>query len=267
MRVVSSGDHEGDEAKSPRSRQLPTSEPSSGFPAGRRSVSTRGSLFSILNFQFSILFLLLVSCRPACQYPDDKFWAHGATGVGLGRNAEELFGGRMEVDINYSDYRDSLFLGHDLCDTAKGLTLDAWLDSLRHPADNWYWLDLKNLTPANAPRVAHRLCCAARRHGILSRAMVESQNDTALRTLRDSGLHVILWVDNPWWSGVSEEQWLENTRRQVQRLHPDAFPRENIHIWDTPRDDNDTNCAHSLMIAAHPAVKVVLVDYSSPPEP
>lgn len=228
---------------------------------------------------YTLLLLLLVSCRPACQYPDDKFWAHGATGVGLGRNAEELFGGRMEVDINYSDYRDSLFLGHDLCDTAKGLTLDAWLDSLRHPADNWYWLDLKNLTTANAPRVAHRLCCAARRHGILSRAMVESQNDTALRTLRDSGLHVILWVDNPWWSGVSEEQWLENTRRQVQRLHPDAlsgdyhnyprlpdaFPRENIHIWDTPRDDNDTNRAHSLMIAAHPAVKVVLVDYSNPP--
>lgn len=83
---------------------------------------------------YTLLLLLLVSCRPACQYPDDKFWAHGATGVGLGRNAEELFGGRMEVDINYSDYRDSLFLGHDLCDTAKGLTLDAWLDSLRHPA-------------------------------------------------------------------------------------------------------------------------------------
>ncbi|MBP5541528.1 MAG: endonuclease domain-containing protein [Bacteroidales bacterium] len=32
MRVVSSGDHEGDEAKSPRSRQLLSSEPSSCYP-------------------------------------------------------------------------------------------------------------------------------------------------------------------------------------------------------------------------------------------
>ena len=40
MRVVSSGDHEGDEAKSPRSRQLLSTEPSSCFSAGRRSVST-----------------------------------------------------------------------------------------------------------------------------------------------------------------------------------------------------------------------------------
>ncbi|MBP5541447.1 MAG: hypothetical protein J6X88_07330 [Bacteroidales bacterium] len=34
MRVVSSGDHEGNEVKSPRSRQLLSSEPSSCFPGG-----------------------------------------------------------------------------------------------------------------------------------------------------------------------------------------------------------------------------------------
>ena len=228
----------------------------------------------LLSLSFS-LSSLLSSCRPDYPYPDDKFWAHGATGVWLGRNAENFFGGRMEVDINYSDYRDSLFLGHDLCDTLKGLTLDAWLDSLRHPADNWYWLDLKNLTTDNAPRVAHRLCCTARRHGTLRRFMVESQNDTALRTLKDSGLYVILWVDNPWWSGISEEAWLARVKEQVKSLQPDAlsgdyhnyprlpdaFPRHNIHIWDTPREYNDTNVAHSRMIAHHPSVKVVLVDY------
>ena len=109
--------------------------------------------------------------------------------------------------------------------------------------------------------------------------MVESQNDTALQTLKDSGLHVILWVDNPWWSGVTEEAWLARVNEQVRRLHPDAlsgdyhnfprlpdaFPDRNIHIWDTPRDLNDTNVAHSLVIARHPAVKVVLVDYPEPP--
>lgn len=232
----------------------------------------------LLSLSFS-LSSLLSSCRPDYPYPDDKFWAHGATGVWLGRNAETVFGGRMEVDINYSDYRDSLFLGHDLCDTLKGLTLDAWLDSLRHPADNWYWLDLKNLTPDNAPRVAHRLCCAARRYGTFRRFMVESQNDTALRTLKDSGFYVILWVDNPWWSGISEEAWLARVKEQVKSLQPDAlsgdyhnyprlpdaFPRHNIHIWDTPREYNDTNVAHSQAIASHPSVKVVLVDYPEPP--
>ena len=217
------------------------------------------------------------SYRPVAQYPNSKIWAHGASGVVSGREAEARFEG-IEVDLNYSEHQDLLFMGHELCDTIHGLTLDAWLDSLNHPDSNYYWLDMKNITPANASLISHRICLAARRHHIMRRVMVESWDPLALQTVKDSGLRVILWVENNWWTGRSDKDWAETLRGQINALHPDAlsgdyhmfpllpntFPDENIHIWDTPREYNDTNVAHSRLIARHPSVRVVLVDYPEP---
>jgi len=211
------------------------------------------------------------------QYPESKIWSHGANDISLARTAEAKFDG-IELDLNYSEYQDRLYVGHELYDTARGLTIGTWFDSLYHPDSNCYWLDVKNLTPQNASGISHQILQAARRHNIIQRVMVESQDPQALKIVKDSGLHVILWVDNIWWSGRSEEIWFENTCKQVEELHPDAlsgdyhnfprlpdaFPNQNIHIWDTPREYNDTNVAHSQMIASHPSVKVVLVDYPDP---
>ena len=86
------------------------------------------------------------SYRPFSQYPNSKIWAHGASSVASGRYAEARFEG-IEVDLNYSEHQDLLFMGHELYDTIQGLTFDAWLDSLNHPDSNYYWLDMKNLTP------------------------------------------------------------------------------------------------------------------------
>ena len=217
--------------------------------------------------------------RSDFEYPQSKFWAHGVSTVALGRERSPLFDG-LEVDINYSEYQDLVFMGHELYDTIHGLTLDMWLDSLPQPVANCIWLDTKNITPDNASRIAHRILAAVGRHGIQHKVMVENWDMEALRIVKDSGLHVILWVDNPYWSGRSREDWKEWTDTQIEFLHPDAlsgdfhifpllpdtYPEQNIHIWDTPRTYDDTNVAHSLHIAAHPAVKVVLVDYPEAPE-
>ncbi len=217
------------------------------------------------------------SGNQAFPYPASKSWAHCVSTVELGRARAPLFDG-MEVDMNYSDWQDRLFMGHNLCDTSWGLTFGMWLDSLPQPVTECLWLDIKNLTPDNASRVAHQVLAAARRHGIVDRVMVEHSHAEALRIVKDSGLHVILWVDNPWWSGSSEEEFRARTQAQIDSLHPDAlsgdyhnfprlpeaFPDQNIHIWDTPREYNDTNVAHSRTIMQHPAVKVVLVDYPLP---
>lgn len=227
--------------------------------------------------------LCLASCcrndnLPPYHYPESKYWAHCVSSVELGRQRAPLFDG-LEVDMNYSAWQDQLFMGHELWDTIKGLTFDMWLDSLPQPVRNHLWLDLKNLSPDNASRVAHRILDAARRHGIQDRVMVEHRDAKALLALKDSGIHVILWVDNPYWSGSSEEDFLDYTKRQLKLIHPDAisgdyhnfprlteaFPEQNIHIWDTPREYNDTNVAHSQAIAATPSVRVVLVDYPAPP--
>ena len=76
MRVVSSGDHEGDEAKSPRNRQLLSSEPSSCFPElrsatlwsqGRRSVSltTQRTLSTPKHYAY---LKISEGCNRACSY-------------------------------------------------------------------------------------------------------------------------------------------------------------------------------------------------------
>ena len=214
------------------------------------------------------------------QYPASKYWAHGVNDVELARMKAPFFEG-LEADINYSTFQDQLFMGHEEEDTLRGLTFDRWIDSLPHPENHCLWLDLKNITFDNAPRIAHRILAAARRHNIADRIMVESWDQYALLILKDSGLHVILWVDNPYWTGHSERVFRDSTQAQIDYLHPDAlsgdyhnfprlpeaFPNQNIHIWDTPRANNDTNCAHSQSIAAHPSVKVVLVDYPTPPKP
>ena len=212
-------------------------------------------------------------------YPESKYWAHGVNTVELGREKAPLFGG-LEVDINYSAWQDQLFVGHDLEDTINGLTFDMWLDSLPQPVTNCLWLDTKSLAYDNASRTAHLILEAVRRHGIADRVMVENWDRYALHVVKDSGLHVILWVDNPWWSGISEEEFRIKTQQQIDFLHPDAisgdyhnfprlsdsFPDQNIHIWDTPRNCNDTNVGHSRMIAGNASVRVVLVDYPFPPD-
>lgn len=233
---------------------------------------------------FAIIFLLLTaSCgREAFEpstfkYPDSKFWAHGVNTVKLINEKAPLFKG-LEVDLNYSEWQDKIFMGHELWDTIRGFTFDMWLDSMPHPIDKCLWLDFKNLSRDNAPRVAHLLLESCRRYGIEERVMVEHTDMYALRTVKDSGLHVILWVDNPYFSGASDKDWKKRLESQIDYLHPDAlssdyhnfprlpdaFPKQNIHIWDTPREYNDTNAAHSRMIANHPAVKVVLIDYPEP---
>lgn len=233
--------------------------------------------------------LLLAACRhdpvnllpddaSSFPYPSSKYWAHCVSSVELGREKAPLFDG-LEVDINYSAWQDQIFMGHELRDTIKGLTFAQWLDSLPQPVTNCLWLDTKNLSTDNASRIAHLILSAARSHGIADRVMVENWDHYALLIVKDSGLPVILWVDNPYWSGISEEDFRTRTQQQIDYLHPDAlsgdyhnfprlpaaFPNHNIHIWDTPRSFNDTNVAHSRMIASHPSVKVVLVDYPIPP--
>lgn len=213
------------------------------------------------------------------NYPDSKYWAHGVNTVEQVHEKATLFDG-LEVDLNYNEYQNKIFVGHELWDTVLGLSFDMWLDSLPHPIANHLWLDIKNLTPDNATHVTHLLLEACRHHNIQEHLMVESKDHHALSIVKDSGLHVILWVVTPYWSGASDRKFRKQTQSQIDYLNPDAlsgdsnsfhilsetFPNHNIHIWDTPREYNDTNVAHSRMIAAHPSVKVVLVDYPEPVE-
>ena len=225
--------------------------------------------------------ILLASCAKtpfsAFQYPESKVWAHGVNDTLIAQQKSQLFDG-LELDVNYSEYQDQIFIGHELYDTINRLTLDSWFAAHPDPQRNCYWIDMKKLTQNNACRIATILLDIANRYGVREKMMVEHTDDKALKVLKDSGLYVILWVENSYWTQTPDDQWKQHTQQQIDFLHPDAlsceyrmhplltksFPHQNIHYWDTPREYNDTNVAHTRKLLRERAVKVVLVDYPEP---
>lgn len=228
--------------------------------------------------------LFLTACGPkeridksSFEYPASKVWYHCADEVWIVQEKEPFFDG-IEVDVNYNDTLDELYIGHELITPAHSTTLAAWFAAMQNPSSKCFWIDLKNLTVDNAMQIADILIAEADRYGIRHRMIVESSKLYALKRLKRRGLHVSLWVDNIYYTGESEEEWRKATQQQIEELHPDAlsceyrmfpllpqsFPDQNIHFWDTPREYNDTNVAHTRMLLRDPAVKVVLVDYPKP---
>lgn len=233
-----------------------------------------------------LLILLCVSCTyrqefPTSDfcYPESRVWAHSTTDTNIAKQKEPLFDG-LELDVNYSEYQDKIFMGHELIDTLNCITLDQWFAALKDPKSKYFWVDMKNLDKHNAQRIADIILEQAEKYDIKDQLMVEHTDHRALKQLKDRGLHVILWVENSYWTGLRDRAWVRITSRHIHYLHPDAlsceyvmfpllnhsFPNQNIHYWDTPREYNDTNVAHTRMLLQDPAVKVVLVDYPNPIE-
>lgn len=222
---------------------------------------------------------LLCSCQEKMvenpfTYPESKTWAHRVNTMEEARIKSSVFEG-LEIDLYYNPRTDQLLLGHDLQDTINGLNLDAWLEAVEEPAAHYYWLDMKNLNADNAARIADNINRVAEKWHITDHVMIEQWDVSALKIIKKHSLHVILWVDNLYESGHSEEKWRLTMQKDIDNLHPNAisgnyqmfhiltecFPEQNIHLWDTPKEYNETNVTHTRMLIQHPSIKVVLVDY------
>lgn len=235
-------------------------------------------------YLYTCIILLLASsaCRkPAYHssyvYPANKVWAHGVNDTAVARQKATCFSG-MELDLNYSEYQQQLYVGHELYDTIYGLTFEQWMSAMPKPCQHWYWIDMKNLTEDNADTIARLILQVAEKYNIKHKIMVEHGDEHALKILKNHGLYVILWVDNTYYSHRTNEQWLKHTRQQTDYLHPDAlsceyrmypllpqsFPDYNIHFWDTPKEYNAENVAYTRRLCRDTLVKVVLVDYDKP---
>lgn len=232
----------------------------------------------------AICMLTLFSCNKhdftsSFVYPQSKIWFHGANDTALAQQKSLLFDG-LELDVNFSEFQNELFIGHELYDTINRITLRQWFEALDSPQRNHYWVDLKNLTPASAPDIAIMIRSIADDFGITGQLMVEHTDENALNILKSNGLHVILWVENTYWTHTPDKEWKRSTQRQIDLLHPDAlsceyrmypllnqsFPNQNIHFWDTPKQLTDENAAFTQTLCREPNVRVVLVDYPEPIE-
>lgn len=218
----------------------------------------------------------------AFHYPESKIWKHGVYSKYDAAKYEKLFDG-MEVDIVYSTEKDDLFIGRVEDDANNGNSFDDWLAMLEQPQNVKLWIDFKNLSKDNCIKAIASLEKLVSKYDIKNNVLVENQDLDALSHAKQSGFHVILWVDNLhyWRSPHTRNDSIsicKTIRNKINKLHPDAisseftaypmlcdsFPEQNIHFWDTPKDFTDENVRHTQELCRNKSVKVVLVDYPQP---
>lgn len=228
--------------------------------------------------------LLVTGCRrPPVQLdggllvPCNKVWAHQVDDTLTAQAKEKLFDG-MELNIVYSASQHQLFVGHNVMDTIKGLTLQQYLASLKRPQELCLWLDLKNITYNTADSISELIKELLTPYGLLDRAFVESTDPWSLEIVKYHGLHTSLWVESFYYQGIDTASWVEKVNERIQRAHPDAisceykmfgaltefFPDHNIFLWHTPADMTPENVELTKTFCQHPSVKIVLVDYDQP---
>lgn len=220
-----------------------------------------------------------VSTATLFNYPDSKIWAHKANDTTIAQAKEKLFVG-LEVDLIYSTYQNTLFVGHDEWDTIRNFTFETWLTALESPQDVCFWLDIKNLSTENAETVARQVSDFASEYGIKEKIFIEHTNYQALKIVKKADLAVLFWVDNIyyWWNNRDTAAWTKKVKKEVNDLNPNAisceqnihpllaetFPEMNIHYWNTPIGDYEKNIQRTKELCDYPNVKVVLVDYDEP---
>jgi hypothetical protein len=127
--------------------------------------------------------------RVAAAHPKlmGSLWAHRVDTLGKMMQAARTFAG-VEMDVLYDAESRELIVNHPP-QAPSGLTLDAQLAyANRLNPKLALWLDLKNLTEANAGRVLEELNRLDARHSIRGRALVETDHTgPAAAALRSAG--------------------------------------------------------------------------------
>jgi len=239
---------------------------------------------------FLLLFVFTIACNSTKNDPlnttqDDfsfssnKIWAHRVNTLEEIEKKHQLFEG-MEVDLIYSNYKNTLYVAHDEKDTLRNILLEDWILHIPNPEKNWYWFDLKNLNKKNAKNIASLLVRVANEHGIFHKTICESKDVKALSVLKGNNLAVSYWIS----SDVSLRKftgniiWKKRIERKIAYLKPNAlssfswmhpllatsFPNENILYWHITKNKTPENVEFVRELCGMPNVKIVLVDYDEP---
>ena len=232
---------------------------------------------NVLPIIFAIIFLS-ASCsdHKPYSYPQSKVWAHRINDTATVKEKSKIFAG-LELDAIYSDYQNKIFVGHDLEDTANNLQIEKWFEYVENPSQKSFWIDMKNLDCQNAKPISEKLLSIMDKHKMTDNLFVESPDVKALKTIKNSGLRIILWTENLVWNNIDTAKWIEHTNKKIEELHPDAisneaamfellteyFSNQNIHLWQTAKTD-EKNIEYTRKLCRNKSVKVVLVDYDKP---
>jgi len=165
-----------------------------------------------------LLFFILVALLFAGFYIDYRFyhpatepvfascfkvWAHrgyhkehAQNSIEACKTAFSLGAKGVEIDIFYDEGLQTFIVSHDKpynLKKGKLLTLDNLLGKVT--PNGYFWLDFKELSRVkNIEAVARQLHMVLKRHDLVERAFVESQNGYLLSKFSKHGLFTCLWL-------------------------------------------------------------------------
>lgn len=234
-------------------------------------------------FYVSAIVVTVVSCQkydqpivapcPIYDFPDNKLWAHR---VNTAREARFLLGefNGVEIDVFYMPQQREFQTGHD---SPSGISLAAYLDSIKDPGRFYYWLDFKNLSPTNVVVSCAVLQAIIDTFNLQRHVIVESSEASPLSYFKKSGIFTSYWVTDI--SGNSfpyfrERQLHKEVYENLSRHHFDAlsssynmcpflhkyFENYNIHVW-TNGLSGKSDEQFIADLSRYRDLKVILVDY------
>jgi len=219
-----------------------------------------------------------VTPRRGADFPE-KVWAHRVNSVKRAVLMAKRYKG-MEIDVVYDSSANYFDVGHPPVPSA-GLSLDRLFAAVPDITGHYFWIDVKNLTDANARAACGLLLSIARKYGIVSHLIVESTNPGALSSFTDSGFYTSYYLfpvsslhtmdaeqvtkyyhevkDN---LAASNVKALSSSYRSVPFTEK-YFPDMDILLWYLERDKDLRYHAVLTYLKRKSRVKVVLVKQPS----
>ncbi|MFT4678230.1 MAG: hypothetical protein ACI84C_001060 [Flavobacteriales bacterium] len=213
-----------------------------------------------------------LSTLPFFDLPD-KLWAHRANDLGHAQTSVAKFSG-LEFDIFFDQTRLKFTVRHDADDEAS-LELGDYLDAVLLGNKAYAWIDFKNFD-----QVDHQLAVALLKDKIaqrelLSRVIVESWDQGAIKKLHNAGFNTSYWL--PHFEDRSSTDTARIKKAIQEMLATDAvnalsadqsmyefldlnFPEFPLHLW-TNGLEGEPGKKRIRQLAADSQVKVILVDY------
>jgi len=139
---------------------------------------------------------------PGKVFPS-RIWLHGVNSLEMARYADEKYTG-MEIDVMFDDKRQCFDVRRPSA-SSVGLSLNALIAEINDPGNHFYWLDFKNLTPANKQNALSELCKIAQKYKILSNIIVESSNPAELVDFSRQGFYTSYYLPDIDPTSVSTE--------------------------------------------------------------
>ncbi|MDA3778958.1 MAG: hypothetical protein PF487_01800 [Bacteroidales bacterium] len=208
----------------------------------------------------------------------NKLWRHRVNSVEDLKKYSKLFKG-VELDVFFYPESGEFNVEHDE-DSSLNLLLIDYFGAISNPQNNYFWIDIKNLSNENVEQLIKRLGFILDKYELRKNAICESWHVNPLNTMNEAGIYTSYWIPSFQYDGeISEKQnvklnsILKNLEKckhnaisapyQMLPFIKDHLANCNVHLWTNGlKTEEDKNKIKEMQ--KYESVKVVLIDYALP---